>query len=450
MKPRIGLMTVSLPPELSTVPPEAVQAADDLGVRAEKAFRGLGMDVVRIAKQCQSVEASTAAAKELMAADVDCVIFMVGSWIYVPIVCTPAQMLTVPFILWGVPEYITGALVPACITHGSLDELGIKHKFVKGFPEDDALLKDVGCFARSAMVVNRMKGMRYGLFGGRCMYMYTAAPDPIQVQKLFGVETVHVDEFMLVFKAKEFPDDKIQAFYRDLKKEYGRIEPPDEVMNRSIRMYFALKELVKEYDLDFVGLKCMPEVQGNYVSHCLSVALNINEGLICGCEADTNGALSMEILHLLSGGPAGFGDVFDVRNSDKSVRIVNCGSNATDFAVNHKDVDWGYQYDFIAAGPGRGATTVFVNKPGRVTTARLARISGDYVMHIASGEAYTEPKSKMKEARDRWPHLFLRLDGDPDAFYQNCRSNHQHWTYGNYVDELVSVCDLLGIRPIVT
>ncbi len=448
-KPKIGMITVSLPPELSTDPPEAVQIADDLGDRAEESFQKAGLEVIRIKEQAQSEEFSVRATKKLVEAGVDCIIYLVGSWIYVPIVITPTKDLKKPFILWAVPEMTLGSLVPSCITHGSLDEMGIKHNFVYGWPEDEGLIKQVVKLAMAAMVVNRMDGMRYGLFGGRCMYMYTGMPDLIQIKKIFGVETMHIDEFMLVKRAETIEKGRIEKFLTNFRRKYGKIEPTDDVIQKSVRLYFALKEMVKENRLDFVGLKCMPEVQGNYCSHCLSVSLHNSEGLVAACEADTNAALSMQILHLLSGKAAGFGDVFEIGMKNKKIRIVNCGSVAAEFAVSNKDIDWRLQYDFIAPGPGRGATTAFVCKPGRITLARLARIKGEYVMEIASGEAYSEPKDKMKEARECWPHIFFTLDGDPQEFFQNCRSNHQHWVYGDYKDELVQVCDLLGIRSIV-
>ncbi len=449
-KPKIGLTTVSLPPELSTVPPEAVRIADGLGKRAEESFSKAGLEVIRIKEQAQNEEASVAATKKLVEAGVDTIIYMVGSWIYVPIVITPTRDLKRPFILWAVPEMTIGSLVPSCITHGSLDEMGIRHNFIYGLPEDQDLIEQVVKFSRAAMVVNRMDGMRYGLFGGRCMYMYTGMPDLIQVKRIFGVETVHIDEFMLVKRAEEIEKERLVKFLEEFKKDYGKIESSDDVMEKSVRLYFALKEMAKENKLDFVGLKCMPEVQGNYCSHCLSVALNNSEGLVTACEADTNGALSMEILHLLSGKAAGFGDVFEIGLKNGKVRLVNCGSVATEFATSKKDVDWGLQYDFIAPGPGRGATTAFVCKPGRITLARLARIEGRYVMQITTGEAYSEPKEKMKEARVIWPHIFFKLDGDPEKFLQNCRSNHQHWTYGDYKEELIQICEFLDIEPIVT
>ncbi|MDD5698426.1 MAG: hypothetical protein PHH77_07390 [Victivallaceae bacterium] len=447
-KPRIGLITVSLPPQLSTDPPEVEKVSDLIGEHAEQEFARAGIEVIRIKEQAQNEAASIAATRQLVDAGVDGIIYLVGSWIYVPIVVAPARDLNIPFILWAVPDLMVASLVPSCITHGALDEMGIKHQFVYGAPEYPGLIDEVARFSRAAMVVHRMKGMRYGLFGGRCMYMYTGMPDLIQVKKIFGVETVHIDEFMLVEEAKRIEGRKITAFLKDFREKYGVVHPPEDVMNKSVRLYLALKSLAAENELDFVGLKCMPEVQGNYCSHCLSVALHNSEGLVTSCEADTNGALTMEILHLLSGRAAGFGDVFALGMEDKTLRLVNCGSMAVEFAVSGKDIDWGLQYDFIAPGPGRGATTVFVARPGRVTLARLARISGEYVMQIATGEAYSEPKEKMKEARALWPHIFIKLDGNPKNFLQNCRSNHQHWVYGDYREELIQICDFLNIRAI--
>jgi L-fucose isomerase len=265
------------------------------------------------------------------------------------------------------------------------------------------------------------------------------------------VETVHLDEFWLVSRAQRVDEEKVKDYYAGLKNCYGKITAPSDVIDKSIRLYFALQEMINEFELDFAGLKCMPEVQGDYCSHCLSVSMHLNQGVVVACEADTNAALTMQILELLAASPVGFGDVFQISLETGQLRLVNCGTMATDFATNPKDVEWVEQYDFIATtGPGTGLCPVFVCKPGRVTLARLARIEGEYVMQIAGGEAYSEPKEKMKEARERWPHIFIKLDNDPSNFLQNVRSNHLHWVYGDFRAELIEVCNQLKITPIVT
>ena len=445
---QIGMLTVSLPPALSTVPAEAVGLADELSARAADRLTERGCQVRRIEGQQQSESAVLDAVKQLEDADVDCVVFVIGSWIYVPMVVTAARKLTKPFVLWGLTHMVLSASVSSCITHGGLDEMGIKHKFVFGMPDEDEIIDEIVVFARAAFAKNQMDGMRYGLLGGRCMYMYTAMPDLIQIKQLFGVETAHIDQYDMVLRARKIDKQRVDEFVDDFRSRYGTIEPDAEVLERSVRVYFALKDMARDYQLDFMGVKCMPEVVSNYCSCCVGVSHMNNDGVVTACEADTNAALTMQVLNLLAGTPAGFADVFTVDKKSGDVRLVNCGVLATDLAASHEDVDWALQYEFI--GPARGCTSVFVCKPGRITLARLARVKGQYVMQITMAQAYSEPKEKMKEARDRWPHLFFTMDGDPRRFIQNCRSNHQHWVYGDFKNELLEWCEMMEITPIVT
>ena len=59
-------------------------------------------------------------------------------------------------------------------------------------------------------------------------------------------------------------------------------------------------------------------------------------------------------------------------------------------------------------------------------------------------------KETFKEARDRWPHAFVTLEGDPDIFLQYLRSNHMHMVYADIVEELFDFCEIVGIEPIYT
>ena len=144
---QIGMLTVSLPPALSTVPAEAVGIADELSAQAAARLTDRGCEVRRIEGQQQSESAVLDAVKQLEDANVDCVVFVIGSWIYVPMVVTAARKLTKPFVLWGLTHMVLSASVSSCITHGGLDELGIKHKFVFGMPDEDEIIDEIMLFA---------------------------------------------------------------------------------------------------------------------------------------------------------------------------------------------------------------------------------------------------------------------------------------------------------------
>ena len=104
--------------------------------------------------------------------------------------------------------------------------------------------------------------------------------------------------------------------------------------------------------------------------------------------------------------------------------------------------------------PGGGATVYFKAAPGPVTLARLSRRDGEYVMTIFTGEA-VEPSPEAYEefvnarGSHQLPTMFVKADLDFDELIAEFGSNHLSGVAGLYVDELVHVCWLLDIQPIV-
>ncbi|KXA91342.1 hypothetical protein AKJ63_01575, partial [candidate division MSBL1 archaeon SCGC-AAA259D18] len=331
---------------------------------------------------------------------------------------------------------------------GALDEMGIRHKFVYGSPEDMETIDEIVDHAKAAMAVKGLSESYLGKFGGRTGGMYTATADMTQVRDLFGVEYNHVDQYRLILEAQNLSDEVVGKALDEVRSDFGQIDISEDVLERSVRLYLALGRIASEDGYDFTCVKCMPEVSDNYCSCCLAVSLANDDGIVTSCECDINAAITMQILKLLAEGPVLFGDVNHLDKEEGILRLVNCGSMATGLAKSREDVDLSMQYEYLSEAGG--ATTTFCCKPGKVTLARLARIEGKYVMQIATGEAIEYPKEKFKEARGRWPHAFIKLDGDWSKFSQNCRSNHQHMVYGDVKGELLELCEILEIEPIVT
>ena len=100
------------------------------------------------------------------------------------------------------------------------------------------------------------------------------------------------------------------------------------------------------------------------------------------------------------------------------------------------------QYDY--RGLGGGACTLFCMKEGRVTFGTLGRVEGQYVMSIAGGEAFVQPKEVLTPVRS-WAQGFVKLDCDPVVFYRNIRCNHSVVAYGDYREELKEICRQSGI-----
>jgi len=168
-----------------------------------------------------------------------------------------------------------------------------------------------------------------------------------------------------------------------------------------------------------------------------------DEGFTISCEGDIYGALTMQILKEASGSMALFGDVNHIDEQEKILRIVNCGSMPSLMADSRKDVDLANQYEYLSKAGG--ATTVFAIKDSPVTGARLFRISGKFGMAAFEGATFKQPKEKFKEAREYWPHAFVRLECSTTALVQNLRSNHMHLTFGRCLNVIEEFCRLKDI-----
>lgn len=440
-KPKVGLMTLSLERERTDI---AEQAHKELLA----ALKQQPLEVIAYDGLVLTMEDTVRISEDMVHDHIQCIIYNIGTWVYAPMVVSAVQATGLPSIVYGYRSPAAFSLVGAGITHGSLDELGLHHRFVYGEPDNPEVLAAITSYCRAAMTFDNLSRSKAVVIGGKTMGMVTSAVDFSQIKDIFGTEIEHIDMLRLYLEAEKVPAKKVKEKMAWAKKTFGSVNVSDEILEKSVRLYFAMKDVMETDGYTFGGFKCQPEFIENYVSGCMPISWLINEGIMVACEADMNAAFTMRIMHLLSGQPVLFADVNDLDMNTGVLRLVNCGTIATDMATSPKDVDWNPQYEYM--GKAGGACPTFSCKEGPVTLARLARVGGEYVMQIATGEAFVQNKETFKEARDLWPHAFINLEGDPDLFIQHLRSNHLHMVYGDVVDELYDLCEILGIEPIYT
>jgi L-fucose isomerase len=171
------------------------------------------------------------------------------------------------------------------------------------------------------------------------------------------------------------------------------------------------------------------------------------------CEADSDGALTMQILNLISGYPT---LLFDVRSYDSRNNVFvccNCGAQPSWYAARSEDprenLGRVHLEPVISKYAGGGAHFPYVCKAGEITLARLSRVEGDYRMFIARGEFVDFPREKMAETCAAWPHGYVRMNIQPCEFINAYDTNHAHVVPGNHAQALRFYCDLMGIKATV-
>ncbi|MBS7612307.1 L-fucose/L-arabinose isomerase family protein [Candidatus Bathyarchaeota archaeon] len=414
-------------------------------------LRNAGLDVYRVYGVLSKSLEIEKAVEECEKQGVDCVVFYVATWLWASEIWKAVYYLSIPTLIWCTPTSIGWATGGALVLHGALDEVGVKHKIVYGYPDDGEALKSIVSFARAAKAANRLKKTTLGLIGGYSMGAVTGAVDMAQVLSKFGVKIEHVDQYELVNSAKAIPKEEVEETYRELRRKYGRLPELDEVMERSIRLYIALKKLVSERKYDAVAVKCFPELGDNYATACLAQSLLPDEGIVTSCIGDVNTALSAYILYLLSGKPTFNPDVQQIRKWENVVKLASDGAAPISLAEDVERMTL-KRRGLPTEGAADGICVGFVCKPGPVTMLRLCRIKGEYCMHIATGEAFI-PKDVDVALEEcgfpHWPHAFIKLSGDVEKFIQNQRSEYISMCYGDYERELIDLCYILDIKPLL-
>ncbi len=462
-KRKVGILTFS--DGRKEVYESLLEMNEQFQASLKKRLEGTGEFEVLTGKIIGDTDIAKNEAKKLAEAGVEATIFNFAVWIFPSFPVIAANFTPGPYLLFSNvnPQY--PGLVGMLATAGALDQLGVFNGRVWGDIGDDQVLRKVITFLRAATTVNRLRGETFGLFGGRPMGMYTAVSDQDQWQELFGIDVEHTDQWEIVRRAAEVPDDKVEKAFDWLtghvkKIRYDGKQLTPEKLKLQIRSYYAVKKIIEEKHLDFIGIKAQPELTDNFVTMDLTEAFmndpydwdGPHEPVVDATEADMDGALTMEILKHISGLPVLFGDVRHYNVKHDFVDICNSGSHATFFAarsydpaVNLKKVELYPEGFYFPAG---GASVRSIAAPGQVTIARLARKAGKYWLAIVPAEFLDMGKKTEElaaETQAEWPHAFARLKVPVAEFLADYDSNHCHAVYGDCTGELVWVAKMLGI-----
>jgi L-fucose isomerase len=257
------------------------------------------------------------------------------------------------------------------------------------------------------------------------------------------VEIEHIDSVRVYLDAEKIPEQDVLQCHEWLAETFGKILIDHQRFEKSIRLYLALKNILKTESYRIAAIKCQEEMINCYSCFCLANSLLNDDGFTVACETDINAALTMRVLSTLSEGLTLFGDVNHLDLQKNMLRIVNCGSMPTLMAESREEVDFATQYEYM--GQSRGATTVLSIKDSPVTLARLSRIKGKLVMLAAQGQAQKFPKERFKEAREFWPQAMIQLDCNARNLVHHIRSNHMHVCFGHHLDALREFCTLKNI-----
>lgn len=388
--------------------------------------------------------------------------------LYIPIFINPsivahtAKAIRKPMALVGNQAKDSLSQLGFLASAGAMDQIGIEYKRIPYDGASQEAKKELTAWVNAANAAEELNGQTFGCIGGRSLGISTGTADMALWEKVFGVDMEHIDQFEIVNRGEKIPEEEIETYIRYIEETYGQVIY-DEAGNftknhlkKMVASYLATKEIIKDYELDFLGIKCQTELSNNYCLQCLNVQF-LNDPydacgpkcpMACSCEADADGALSMQILKLISGGkPTALQDIAQI--TPERFVLANCGAMASYFAglsekpeENLKEVHL-MHHGFGLAG---GAATQFVCEEGTFTYMRLFRKNSQYEMAFFTGKTVKEDRELLKQYSPYRPTAFVEHHVDLNEFMKVYCSNHVHCVQGDYTAELEEFCRLKGIK----
>jgi L-fucose isomerase len=426
----------------------------------------LGHEVVASGDPITSTAGAVAAARKASAAQPDLTIFHYAVWSFPHFSVAAARATAGPLALVSNLDPAYPGMVALLGAGGSLDQIGRRHQRIAGDVAEPAARDRLGTLVRAAAAVRSLEGMTFGRIGGRSMGMYTAVGRTDEWMTKFGIDVEEIDQWEVVRRAdaveasraregREWIERKAAGVHYD-----GRQLTP-ELLERQVRSYHAMRELIDEWDLAFSGIKGQPELTNNFVTTNVAEAF-LNDPYdwegpkaphVCATEVDMDGALTMQLMHLITGTPSMLADMRHYFADRDRWDLVNSGQHPTWWAARSDDPAENlarthfYPEDFYF--PAGGASVHHLAAAGEMTFARLSRRDGRYRLQLTPGafEQFDDATNEelMGQSTRHWPHAFTRFDAPAETLIERFGANHIHVAPGDITAELELVAQMLDI-----
>lgn len=159
---------------------------------------------------------------------------------------------------------------------GTLEQAGKSIVKVLGDVNDVKTLETIKAYAGACKLSMMLPQKSFGLIGGRSIGIGTTVIDPAQWLQKWHIDCDHVDQLALVQKAHTIDGNLIKQ-YRSWLNNWGGLQFggkfTEETLEKQIRSYLAMKEIIREKGYNFIALKCQQEMSDGYALQCLTISL---------------------------------------------------------------------------------------------------------------------------------------------------------------------------------
>ncbi|MEG2938983.1 MAG: hypothetical protein RR829_02045, partial [Oscillospiraceae bacterium] len=323
-------------------------------------------------------------------------------------------------------------------------EFGFKHHVIAEVPDAPHATSEVQHYIHMVACAKRIRASRIGLIGYADMGLYICAYDKVALFKKLGIDIEDYSGYEITNMMERCDKNELEKVIADIRG--GTLfenEVPEAVLEKVARLYCAMKSKADGRSLDAISIKCVNGVTAHLgFNPCLAQSLLASKDLSVICECDAYGLMTSIILSTVTGCASAFMEHYERFSS--SVLVGVCGFIPPDFADGIVKVR--------AANLGEinsGVSNVSKVKEGEVTFARFYQKGNEFRLFLAKGMATAAPKWTelgWAEPTPDFPAVILTPELSIQRYIENVPGQHIIMVYGDFVEDIKTVCGLLGVE----
>lgn len=424
-----------------------VQLAQELTERARTNLQQYGYDLIGNPAPMTSLEEAQQCADELQSQPIDLLVMFMATFNDSTMITAIAEKVTAPLLLWALPEPLDdghlhlNSLCGINLAAHTLTKLGRKYDYIYCDVDRASVSDKISVLSRARRAQRILNGARIARIGERPPGFEPCDYDADRLQQSLGVEVVPLDlQQQLFASAKTTAAQAVDEVIERLTPEVDGLDEIDEAPKRStLSAYVAMQNMAQNDNLHGFAVRCWPEFFSDMgCAACAAMSMLSDDGLPASCEADVNGTITQLMLQAMSGEPAFGTDLVAVVEADDAIALWHCGLAPRSMANPS-------QKPRVTNHVGRKLPLLmdFALKPGTVTVARLSEHDGTYRLVVGRGEMLDRPKPYHGTSG------MVRLENPArdviDTIIREGLEHHISITYGDHVDSLIALANLLDI-----
>ena len=421
--------------------------------RAEKQLTAAGIDLVRTDPVFGEGTEPARAIRDLKKGEWDFLIANVINWIEVRgVMRVLLEFRDKPIVLYSFGGFTEGGTL-ICPAAGAgctalrfpMERMGFRFTYLFNAPDMPMDVEGIAAFGRAARTARMLRTARLGMIGFNDMGLFTTDFSVVKMRDKIGPEVESVDMLQVERAMLALDKDAVATETRRVTAnwEYPLEKPNPGAVDKVIRLYMATMQICREKNFAGFSFKCVDGVDREMgLTHALPSALVASAGIPYVDENDVGNLVAEIMLKSLS---------------SQQVMFLEHYDHHPEWILLGED---GYVPDqFIEGKPQIKAASTLLSaglahcsklKLGRMTLACLSEDNVGYRMHIVTGEGKAPPRwVEMGVPLPSWPSVTFYPDVPVRRILDHVQSQHFAMTYGDYVEELVNLCRLLGITAIV-